>query len=68
MPELFAIKERIEKEFGYQFNGVLLNLYRNHNDSVAWIIQQHATGKKNINTFFTNFDIFLINYSDDYLS
>ena len=35
-PELFAIKERIEKEFGCQFNGVLLNLYRNHNDSVAW--------------------------------
>lgn len=35
-PELFTIKERIEKEFGCQFNGVLLNLYRNHNDSVAW--------------------------------
>ncbi|MGL6126569.1 alpha-ketoglutarate-dependent dioxygenase AlkB family protein [Chryseobacterium artocarpi] len=35
-PELFVIKERIEKEFGCQFNGVLLNLYRNHNDSVAW--------------------------------
>lgn len=35
-PELYALKERIEKEFGYQFNGVLLNLYRNNNDSVAW--------------------------------
>ena len=35
-PELYALKERIEKEFGYQFNGVLLNLYRDHNDSVAW--------------------------------
>jgi alkylated DNA repair dioxygenase AlkB len=35
-PELFSLKERIEKEFGYQFNGVLLNLYRDHNDSVAW--------------------------------
>jgi alkylated DNA repair dioxygenase AlkB len=35
-PELFSLKERIEKEFGYQFNGVLLNLYRNNNDSVAW--------------------------------
>ncbi len=34
--ELYALKERIEKEFGYQFNGVLLNLYRDHNDSVAW--------------------------------
>ncbi|MCS3532878.1 alpha-ketoglutarate-dependent dioxygenase AlkB [Chryseobacterium sp. JUb7] len=35
-PELLSLKERIEKEFGYQFNGVLLNLYRNNNDSVAW--------------------------------
>lgn len=35
-PELFSLKERIEQEFGCQFNGVLLNLYRNHNDSVAW--------------------------------
>ena len=35
-PDLIALKEKIEKEFGYQFNGVLLNLYRDHNDSVAW--------------------------------
>lgn len=35
-PELISLKEIIEKEFGYQFNGVLLNLYRDHNDSVAW--------------------------------
>lgn len=35
-PELYALKERIEKEFGYQFNAVLLNLYRDNNDSVAW--------------------------------
>jgi alkylated DNA repair dioxygenase AlkB len=35
-PELYALKERIKKEFGYQFNGVLLNLYRDNNDSVAW--------------------------------
>lgn len=35
-PELISLKERVEKEFGYQFNGVLLNLYRDHNDSVAW--------------------------------
>ncbi|TLX26626.1 alpha-ketoglutarate-dependent dioxygenase AlkB [Chryseobacterium indologenes] len=34
--ELLSLKERIEKEFGYSFNGVLLNLYRDHNDSVAW--------------------------------
>ena len=35
-PELLSLKERIEKKFGYQFNGVLLNLYRDNNDSVAW--------------------------------
>lgn len=35
-PELLALKQKIEKEFGYQFNSVLLNLYRNQNDSVAW--------------------------------
>lgn len=35
-PELLSLKERIEQEFGYRFNGVLLNLYRNNNDSVAW--------------------------------
>lgn len=35
-PELLTLKEKIEKEFGYQFNGVLLNLYRDNNDSVAW--------------------------------
>lgn len=35
-PQLYALKERIEKEFCCQFNGVLLNLYRDHNDSVAW--------------------------------
>jgi alkylated DNA repair dioxygenase AlkB len=34
--ELLALKERIEQEFGYRFNGVLLNQYRDHNDSVAW--------------------------------
>lgn len=36
IPELFSLKERIEKQFGYRFNGVLLNLYRDNNDSVAW--------------------------------
>lgn len=35
-PELLLLRERIEKEFGCRFNGVLLNLYRDHNDSVAW--------------------------------
>jgi len=36
LPELLALKEQIEKSSGYQFNSVLLNLYRNGNDSVAW--------------------------------
>lgn len=35
-PELLLLKQRIEAAFGYHFNGVLLNLYRNNNDSVAW--------------------------------
>lgn len=34
--ELLALKENIEKSTGYQFNTVLLNLYRDANDSVAW--------------------------------
>lgn len=34
--ELLALKTRIEQEFGYKFNGVLLNFYRDNNDSVAW--------------------------------
>jgi alkylated DNA repair dioxygenase AlkB len=33
---LLAIKERIEKRAGVQFNSVLLNLYRNGQDSVGW--------------------------------
>ncbi|WP_426478498.1 alpha-ketoglutarate-dependent dioxygenase AlkB family protein [Chryseobacterium sp. CBSDS_008] len=35
-PELLSLKQKIEETFGYQFNSVLLNLYRDHNDSVAW--------------------------------
>lgn len=35
-PELSALREKVEKETGMQFNAVLLNLYRNGNDSVAW--------------------------------
>lgn len=35
-PELLYLKEKIEREFGHKFNGVLLNLYRDNNDSVAW--------------------------------
>jgi alkylated DNA repair dioxygenase AlkB len=35
-PELLEIKERVEAETGVQFNRVLLNLYRDGTDSVAW--------------------------------
>lgn len=35
-PELLQLRLRVEKETGLQFNAVLLNLYRNGNDSVAW--------------------------------
>lgn len=35
-PELLQIKNRIEAVAGVQFNSVLLNLYRDGNDSVGW--------------------------------
>jgi alkylated DNA repair dioxygenase AlkB len=35
-PELLFIKERVDAAAGITFNSVLLNLYRNGNDSVAW--------------------------------
>lgn len=35
-PELIHLKEKIETVSGYAFNSVLLNLYRDGNDSVAW--------------------------------
>lgn len=35
-PELLFIKQRVEQAAGVAFNSVLLNDYRNGNDSVAW--------------------------------
>jgi alkylated DNA repair dioxygenase AlkB len=35
-PELLAIKAKVEPLAGIQFNSVLLNYYRDGNDSVAW--------------------------------
>jgi len=35
-PELLSLKNKIEEVFGHEFNSVLLNLYRDNNDSVAW--------------------------------
>jgi len=34
--ELLAIKNRIEKESGQEFTNVLLNYYRDGNDSMGW--------------------------------
>jgi len=36
LPELFSLKQQIEQSSGCKFNSVLLNLYRDGNDSVAW--------------------------------
>ncbi|WP_026705532.1 alpha-ketoglutarate-dependent dioxygenase AlkB family protein [Flavobacterium soli] len=35
-PELLAIRKKVEEETGLEFNAVLLNLYRNGKDGVAW--------------------------------
>ncbi len=35
-PELLMIKAKVEKLAGVEFNSVLLNYYRDGNDSVAW--------------------------------
>lgn len=45
-PELLCLKEKVEKETGLSFNAVLLNLYRNGSDSVAWHSdKEHRIGK-----------------------
>lgn len=46
--ELITIKERVENETDIQFNGVLLNLYRNGNDSVAWHSDKTKSSNKNM--------------------
>ena len=46
-PSLLAIKERVEEETGYKFNGVLLNLYRNGKDGVAWHSDREQNFGKN---------------------
>ena len=35
-PELLMLREKVEAVAGIKFNSVLLNYYRNGNDSVAW--------------------------------
>ncbi|GAB3428000.1 alpha-ketoglutarate-dependent dioxygenase AlkB family protein [Niabella aquatica] len=36
LPELYGLKERVERFTGERFQGVLLNYYRDGSDSVAW--------------------------------
>lgn len=47
--ELLTIKKRVESESAMQFNGVLLNLYRNGNDSVAWHSDKTKSSNTNMN-------------------
>jgi alkylated DNA repair dioxygenase AlkB len=45
-PELLELRTKVEKKTGLSFNAVLLNLYRNGNDSVAWHSdKEHKIGK-----------------------
>ena len=47
--ELLAIRKRVENEVGLNFNAVLLNLYRNGKDGVAWHSdKEHNTGQNPI--------------------
>lgn len=46
-PNLAAIRSRVEAETGLKFNAVLLNLYRNGSDGVAW--HSDRTDKSGIN-------------------
>jgi alkylated DNA repair dioxygenase AlkB len=45
-PILLSIKNKIETLTSYQFNGVLLNYYRNGDDSMGW----HADDEKELGT------------------
>lgn len=62
-PELLAIKARVEPLAGIQFNSVLLNYYRDGNDSVAWHSdKENVLGKRPVIASVTfgqvrNFDI-----------
>ncbi|MES2573789.1 MAG: alpha-ketoglutarate-dependent dioxygenase AlkB [Bacteroidota bacterium] len=46
-PELLTIRKRVEKETELGFNSVLLNLYRNGKDSVAWHSDQEGNSGPN---------------------
>ncbi|TGD57908.1 alpha-ketoglutarate-dependent dioxygenase AlkB family protein [Flavobacterium humi] len=46
--ELLEIRERVQKETQIQFNAVLLNLYRNGKDGVAWHSDKTPSSNKNM--------------------
>jgi alkylated DNA repair dioxygenase AlkB len=46
-PELSAIRKRVEEETEISFNSVLLNLYRDGNDGVAWHSDREGNLGKN---------------------
>jgi len=46
-PELLMIKEKVEPIAGVKFNSVLLNYYRDGNDSVAWHSDRESVLGKN---------------------
>jgi len=46
-PELSSIRNRVETEIGEKFNAVLLNLYRNGKDSVAWHSDKEGKSGRN---------------------
>jgi alkylated DNA repair dioxygenase AlkB len=46
-PELLALKEKVEVVAGIKFNSVLLNYYRDGNDSVAWHSDRESVLGKN---------------------
>jgi len=46
-PELLMLKEKVEMVAGIQFNSLLLNYYRDGNDSVAWHSDRESVLGKN---------------------
>jgi alkylated DNA repair dioxygenase AlkB len=46
-PELLILKEKVEAVAGIKFNSVLLNYYRDGNDSVAWHSDRESVLGKN---------------------
>lgn len=47
--DLQEIRNRVEAETAIKFNAVLLNLYRNGNDGVAWHSDRTQSANKNMN-------------------